>query len=125
MYKPKRKVKIGLDIHNCIDQDPNFFGELSRTLISLGHEVHITTGSFINDKLKDELVGYGMEWTHLWSISDYYKNKPGIELWYDEKVDRGLMKICGTWLKEIMQKKNNWIYVLMILNYIKSIFQHL
>lgn len=85
LYSPKRKLKIGLDIHGCIDQDPNFFGELSRTLIASGHEVHITTGSFITDKIKDELRGYGMEWTHLWSISDYYKNKPGIELWLDEK----------------------------------------
>ena len=105
MYKPKKKIKIGLDIHNCIDQDPNFFSELSRTLISLGHEFHITTGSFINDKLKEELVGYGMEWTHLWSISDYYKNKPGIELWYDEKgrpwVDENLWNMAkGDYAKE-------------------------
>jgi len=85
MYKPKRKLKIGLDIHGCIDADPEFFSELSRTLVALGHEVHITTGSFITDKIKEELKGYGMEWTHLWSISDYYKNKPGIELWLDEK----------------------------------------
>lgn len=85
IYKPKRQLKIGLDIHGCIDYDPEFFSELSRTLIALGHEVHITTGSFITDKIKEELRGYGMEWTHLWSISDYYKNKPGIELWLDEK----------------------------------------
>jgi hypothetical protein len=85
IYKPQRQLKIGLDIHGCIDYDPEFFSELSRTLIALGHEVHITTGSFITDKIKEELKSYGMEWTHLWSISDYYKNKPGIELWLDEK----------------------------------------
>lgn len=85
LYTPKRKLKIGLDIHGCIDQDPEFFGELSRTLIALGHEVHITTGSLITDKVKEELKAYGMEWTHLWSISDYYKSKPGVELWFDEK----------------------------------------
>ncbi len=84
-YIPKYKMKIGLDIHGCIDYDPVFFSELSRTLIENGHEVHITTGSFITDELKKELSDYGMKWTHLWSISDHYKNKPGIEYWYDEK----------------------------------------
>jgi hypothetical protein len=84
-YKPKRKIKIGLDIHGCIDHDPVFFSELSRTLVALGHEVHITTGSFITDEIIKELKEYNMEWTHLWSISDYYKNKPGIEMWFDKK----------------------------------------
>lgn len=85
IYKPTYKMKIGLDIHHCIDYDTVFFSELSRTLIANGHEVHITTGSMITDKLKEELVSYGMKWTNLWSISDYYKSKPGIEMWYDEK----------------------------------------
>ena len=105
LYNPKRKLKIGLDVHGCIDQDPEFFGELSRTLIALGHDVHITTGSLITDKIKEELRGYGMEWTHLWSISDYYKNKPGVELWYDEKgrpwVDESLWNMAkGDYAKE-------------------------
>mgnify|MGYP006374392659 FL=1 len=104
-YKPQRKLKIGLDIHGCIDSDPSFFGELSRTLIALGHEVHITTGALITDKIKEELKAYGMEWTHLWSISDYYKNKPGVELWYDEKgrpwVDENLWNMAkGDYAKQ-------------------------
>lgn len=81
----KRKIKLGLDIHGMIDSDPKFFAELSRVLVEAGHEVHITTGSFITPEIVSELKNYGMEWTHLWSISDYYKSKPEVEMWYDEK----------------------------------------
>ncbi len=78
------KLKIGLDIHGCIDYDPSFFAKLSQLLVDNGHEVHITTGAMINDKIIKELEGYGMKWTHLWSISDYYKKQPGVEMWFDE-----------------------------------------
>jgi len=98
IYKPTRTLKIGLDLHCCIDNDPQFFGELSRTLIALNHEVHITTGSLITPEIIEELHSYGMEWTHLWSISNHYKNKPGIELWYDDKgrpwVDENLWNMA-------------------------------
>lgn len=84
-YNSERTIKIGLDIHGMINHDPTFFSELSRTLLCAGHEIHIMTGSHITDEVVNELKSHGMQWTKLYSIADYYKNKPGVKMTYDAK----------------------------------------
>lgn len=79
------KIKIGIDIHGMIDYDPHFFAVLSKALVESGHEVHIMTGSEIQPAIIAELRGYGIMWTDIFSISDYYKNKPEVQLWRDER----------------------------------------
>lgn len=82
---PVNKVKIGLDIHGCIDYDPKFFAEITKSLVESHHEVHVMTGSEITPAIIAELKGYGIMWTHLFSISDYYKDKKDVELWRDDQ----------------------------------------
>lgn len=83
--KKMNSIKIGCDFHACVTFDSVFFCNLSRILVDSGSEFHIMTGSPITPKLIEELKGYSMSWTHLFSIADYYKNKPDVEMWYDEQ----------------------------------------
>jgi hypothetical protein len=64
-------VKFGFDIHGVIDAMPDTFAELTKTLVAAGHEVHILTGSMWKPEIEDQLKGYGVVWTHKFSISDY------------------------------------------------------
>jgi len=63
--------KIGIDIHNVIDADPQFFSMFTQDLISMGWEVHILTGPPKEKALK-ELLMWDIKFTHLFSISDYH-----------------------------------------------------
>jgi len=42
-------MKVGLDIHGVVDVRPEFFSELSKLLVSNGHEVHIITGGSVKE----------------------------------------------------------------------------
>lgn len=77
------KLKIGLDIHGVIDRQPELFSYITQNLKRDNHEIHILTGSHINDSIIDELKSYGVVWDVLFSISDYHKEK-GTKMWYDE-----------------------------------------
>lgn len=81
--KPKRKLKIGLDIHGVCDANPDFFVELSRMLISAGHEVHVLTGKRVSDGALQELKEIGISYTHFFSISDYH-TESGTIMNYDD-----------------------------------------
>ena len=85
IHNQQHIIRIGIDIHGMIDYDPKFFFSFSSTMVEAGHEIHIMTGSEIQPAIVAELRGYGIMWTHLFSISDYYKNKPNVKLWRDER----------------------------------------
>ena len=78
-------MKIGIDVHGMINHDPKFFSDLSHAIVAAGGEIHIMTGSRITEKLEEELINFGMKWTKLFSIADYYTNKPGVEMWEDSE----------------------------------------
>lgn len=85
LKQPKKDtIRVGIDIHGMIDYDPKFFAIFSKALVESGHEVHIMTGSEIQPGIIAELRGYGIMWTDIFSISDYYKSKPEVQLWRDE-----------------------------------------
>jgi len=65
------KLKIGLDIHGVISRKPEMFAVFSRTLLDAGHEVHVITGSAL-DHARKELADYGIEYSHLFSITDHH-----------------------------------------------------
>lgn len=65
------RLKFGCDIHGVIDRRPEIFAELFCVLIGSGHEVHVLTGSTAEDA-KKELDQYGIQYTHLFSITDYH-----------------------------------------------------
>lgn len=81
---PKKKLKIGLDIHGICDANPEFFSELSRLFVNAGHDVHIITGRRVSDGALDEIRDLGLSYTHFFSISDYHVEK-GTKVWEDDE----------------------------------------
>ena len=77
-------LKIGLDIHGVVDSLPDFFSELTNTLVNAGHEVHILTGRTINEKIYDKIVQYKLSYTHLFSIADYHQKQNTPIHWADD-----------------------------------------
>lgn len=80
-------MKIGLDIHGVIDENPSFFKAICAALVKDGHEVHIITGPSLNN-VRKELSSLGFDinihFTHLFSIVDYHI-VIGTKITYDEK----------------------------------------
>lgn len=73
MNKQKR-LKIGIDYHGVIDQNPQYFRELACELIRRGHEVHIITGGpceAITQALKKMKFCY----TRSFAILDHYEGQ--------------------------------------------------
>lgn len=82
------KKSLALDLHGIINAHPAFFASITQSLVKDGWEIHVLTGSHLEeDKIANELKGYGIAYTHLFSIADYHKqnNTPG--MWYDKKGD--------------------------------------
>lgn len=65
------KFKLGLDVHGVIDSLPQEFSFLSNSIISSGGEVHILTGGSWTKELENQLISYGIKWTHKFSVYDY------------------------------------------------------
>ena len=80
---PKKKLKIGLDIHGICDANPKFFSELSRLFVNAGHELHIITGRRVCDGALEEVEDLGINYTHFFSIADYHK-EIGTKVWEDD-----------------------------------------
>jgi len=76
-------MKLGLDIHGVIDVNARFFSLLSKIAMERGHEVHIITGSMLDETRIEDLRSFGMTWTHLFSISDYHR-KLGTEMTFSD-----------------------------------------
>ena len=66
-------IKMGLDIHGVIDKDPAFFSNLTRKMRAAGHEIHILTGSELNDNMVNRLSDLGISYDQLFSITTYHK----------------------------------------------------
>jgi len=77
-------LRIGLDIHGCINTKPEFFAELSKLLVENGHECHVITGSYDKEHIHNELKEYGIEYTHFFSIATHNSNK-GVPITHDSK----------------------------------------
>lgn len=75
--------KIALDIHGVIDTNPEFFARLTEALWICGWEIHVMTGSHLEEKgIRTQLEAWGIKYTHLFSISDYHRKK-GTKMWGD------------------------------------------
>lgn len=84
LKSPKKKLKIGLDIHGICDANPEFFSELSRLFVNAGHNVHILTGRRVSDGALEEIESLGLSYTHFFSISDYHV-EIGTKVWEDDE----------------------------------------
>lgn len=80
-------MKIGLDIHGVIDENPDFFKAVCAAMIKDGHEIHIITGPSLS-KVGYELLAMGFEpmkhYTSIFSIVDYHI-EIGTEITYDKQ----------------------------------------
>lgn len=65
-------LKIGIDIHEVIDADPEYFSKFTKMLKMLPNvEIHIVTGGMFKD-VKDDLKNWGIEYDQFFSICDYH-----------------------------------------------------
>jgi len=83
-------LKLGLDYHGVITAAPEVFAALTKRFLTGSREVHIITGARCTKKLKEDLDGYGITYTHFFSISDYHNDLGTQMTGYDEgqpKID--------------------------------------
>ena len=93
-------MKVGIDIHNCIDLYPDFFRQLSMSLVVSGNEIHVITGQEW-DKVKHKVEQAGIVITHHFSIVDFHKES-GTKMWLNNK---------GTWeMDKDIWEKSKGIY---------------
>ena len=57
-------MKIGLDFHGVITDDPVFFAKETQELKRTGHEIHIITGHQDTDEFRKKVQSTGVEYTH-------------------------------------------------------------
>jgi len=76
--------KIGFDIHGVIDKNPELFSEIIKEFRKHGFEIHILTGSLIDDDIIKELHSYDIEYDYLFSILGYHKEHK-TQMWKDDK----------------------------------------
>ena len=92
--------KIGFDIHGLINKNPELFRDMIRDFKDLGFEIHILTGSTIDKGILDELTGYDIGYDHLFSITDYHRNK-NTYMWENEN---------GWWLDDEVWDETKSVY---------------
>lgn len=79
-------MKFGFDIHGVLDTYPEVYGAMTQALVAAGHEVHVITGAVWTQKENDRLKGFGIEWTHFFSITTYHEELGDVEVkWVDGK----------------------------------------
>jgi len=66
-------IKLGLDVHGVIDEDPEFFSNLSDVMFKQGHSIFIITGREIGAELVEEIKKYEIQYTTILSITTYQK----------------------------------------------------
>lgn len=80
------KKRLALDLHGIINTHPAFFAASTQSLVKDGWEIHVLTGSHLNDnEIAGELEKYNIAYTHLFSIADHHQKKGTKGMWYDKK----------------------------------------
>lgn len=64
-------MKIGIDIHGCIDALPDFFSSLTKAIIKSNGEIHLITGGTWTPELEEQMHNYGIVWTHTFSVYNH------------------------------------------------------
>lgn len=94
--------KVGFDIHGVIDKNQELFSNIINDLRELKYEIHILTGSLIDDNLLKKLESYNIKYDHIFSILNYHR-EIGTEMWKDHR---------GWWIddEEWNKTKSNYCY---------------
>ena len=98
-------MKVGIDIHKCLDRFPRLFAKLSEELIDSEHEVHIITGESWETAMK-QVDDAEVLYTHHFSVIDYHIEQETLSLhqkgdgswWTDEDV---WMETKGIYAKKV------------------------
>jgi len=81
-------MRMGLDVHGVIDKMPEFFSAMSEAMVNYGFQVHIITGHAWTKAFVKELeeLGFteGLNYTHHFSVTDYYREEPAAKVRFDE-----------------------------------------
>lgn len=91
-------MKIGLDIHGCIDLYPNIFSELSHQWRDAGHEIHIITGKEWGLS-EDTVEDCGVVYDKHFSIVDHHLHKSTIKMWNDDPRGDGWWMDYAWWVR--------------------------
>jgi hypothetical protein len=84
-------IKLGLDVHGVIDEDPEFFSDLSDVMFKQGHSVFIITGQEKTSDLVEKINIYKIWYTAILSITTYQK-KLGTPISYlDDRKSQPIM----------------------------------
>lgn len=71
MSENRRRLKIGLDYHGVINDNPGYFSAFCAEIRTRGHRLYILTGGPA-DKVKGRLAAAGIAYDELFTIVDYY-----------------------------------------------------
>jgi len=75
-------MKLALDVHGVITENPPFFSKLSRAVLAAGGEVHVITGASSKSDIFERLAEYGIEYSHFYSLLDHCEQK-GYEITWE------------------------------------------
>ncbi len=70
------KIKIGLDFHGVINNNPAYFRDFNREAMTQGWEIHIITGGPY-EKVEAYLKNKKIPYTRLFAVFDFY-NRQGL-----------------------------------------------
>lgn len=80
-------MKVGIDLHGVIDNDPTLFKKLLTMMHLQGREVYIVSGPPVVDIMAElDKLGLekGLHYKGVRSIVDFLKES-GVEMWQDER----------------------------------------
>lgn len=66
-----KKFKLGLDVHGVIDSIPEIFSFLTDSIVKNGGEVHLITGGGWTNKMEEQMDGFGIKYTNVFSVYDH------------------------------------------------------
>lgn len=84
-------IKVGIDIHGCIDRHPEFFSFFTQAVViylskrQTQNQVHIITGSSWTPEIIELLEKYNIYYTDHFSVADYLLEKGEAVTWKDSK----------------------------------------
>ena len=73
MINNTKRIKIGLDFHGVITDNPSYFAVFTQDALQRGYEIHIITGgpaSVVKQMLDDWKISY----TTIFAILDFYEH---------------------------------------------------
>ena len=93
-------IKLGLDYHGVITDNPKLFSNLSLLILHNNGEIHVITGERITPEIYKHLDKLQIYFTHIFSILDYHIQNKTTRAWQDSR---------GWWIKrEVWNKTKAW-----------------